>query len=274
MKILFFGDIIGKIGRKAIKQILPELKEEYQPDLILANGENLAHGVGITEKVLSELKEVGVDLFTSGNHIFDKAEAASLLEAKDPLVLRPANYPPTVPGCGFKLVEVGSKSVLVISLMGRVFIRENFDCPFRKIDEILSGVKAKNLAGIIVDFHGEATSEKIAFGWYVDGRVSAVLGTHTHVPTADIKILPQGTAYITDVGMVGAVDSVIGDKKEPIIKSFLDQTSFSLDIPEEGEVEVDAVFLEISAEGGSASGGDSQIGLVKEFKRVDRKIKV
>jgi len=264
MKILFFGDIIGKIGRRAIKQILPELKKEYNADLIIANGENLAHGIGVTAKILQEMIDAGIDIFTSGNHIFKKAEARDLVSAKDSVLLRPANYPPPVEGEDFKLVEVGSKSLLIINLMGRVFIKEEFGCPFEKIDEILAKVDQKNLAGIVIDFHAEATSEKMALGHYLDGRVSAVLGTHTHVPTADVKILPHGTAYITDVGMVGASDSVIGDKKEPIIQSFLAGKNPKIEIPEEGEVDVNAVFLEI----------DPKTKKVKKFERLDRKIKV
>ena len=264
MKILFFGDVVGKIGRKAIKKILPGLKEEFQPDLVIANAENSAHGVGVTSKILNEMKEAGVDVFTSGNHIFKKPEAEEILKDKNSVLIRPANYPEDTVGQGYKLIEIGSKSLLLVNLIGRVFMKENFDCPFRKIDEIIKKVQPKNLGGIIVDFHAEATSEKVAFGWYVDGRISAVLGTHPHVPTADLKILPQGTAYVTDVGMVGAVDSVIGDKKELIIENFLTQTPHIIEIPEEGEVEVDAVLLEI----------DPKTKKAVRFIRLDRKIDV
>jgi len=264
MKILFFGDIIGKIGRKAIRAVLPEMKKEYQPDLVIANVENLAHGTGVTSKTLQELIEAGVDVFTSGNHIFKKPEALDLLSAKDSVLLRPANYLTALPGSGYKIVAVGSRSLLVVNLLGRVFMKEEFACPFLEIDKILAEVNQENLAGVIVDFHAEATSEKNAFGWYVAGRVSAVLGTHTHVPTADERILPQGTAYISDVGMVGATDSVIGDKKEPIIESFLSGKNHTIEIPEEGEVEVDAVLLEI----------DPKTRKATKFCRVDRKIKV
>lgn len=264
MIILFFGDIIGKIGRKAMTKILPELKKEFQPDLVIANGENLAHGIGITKKTMAEMVEAGVDLFTSGNHIFKKPEVDLLLNVADPVLLRPANYSSTATGSGFRVIEVGSKSILVISMLGRVFMKENFDDPFKAIDEILDKFKNQKLAAIIVDFHAEATSEKQAFGWYLDGRVSAVLGTHTHVGTSDARILPQGTAYITDVGMVGATDSVIGDTKEPIIKSFLEQTSHSIEIPESGEVGVDAVLIEI----------DDKTKKAIKITRLDRKIKV
>ena len=264
MKILFFGDIIGKIGRRAMKQILPELKNEYQPDLIMANVENAAHGVGVTEKTLAELAEAGVQVFTSGNHIFSKPEAEALLNIKDSALLRPANYPPGLPGADYKIIEIGSKAVVIINLLGRVFMKGNFDCPFRKLDEILAKIPAKNIGAIIVDFHAQASSEKTAFGWYADGRVSAVLGTHTHIPTADCKILPQGTAFVSDAGMVGALDSVIGDKKEEIIKSFLTQTNAPIEIPEEGEVEVGAVLVEI----------DPATKKAVKIGRVDRKIRV
>lgn len=264
MKVLFFGDIVGRIGRQAVKQLLPELRQEFEPDLILANAENSAHGIGFTSKIINELREAGIDFFTSGNHVLSKPEAEILLVAPRPVVIRPANYPASVPGQGFRIIEVGSKSVMIINLMGQVFMKEELDSPFQKIDEILRADLPKNLAAIIVDFHGEATSEKAAFGWYADGRVSAVLGTHTHVPTADQKILPQGTAFVSDVGMVGATDSIIGDTKEPIIDSFVNKTTFKLEIPEAGDVSVNAVLIEIN---NSSRQAESII-------RVDRKVKV
>ncbi len=264
MKILFFGDIVGKIGRQAVKLILPELKKEFEPDLVLANGENLAHGMGVSRKILEEMTAAGIDFFTSGNHILAKPEAEEILNRKDSLLLRPANYPSSFPGEEFKIVENLGRQILLINLAGRVFMKENFDCPFRKIDDILAKIKNKKLAGIIVDFHAEATSEKAAFGWYVDGRVSAVLGTHTHVPTADAKILPKGTAFISDVGMVGASKSVIGDKIEPILENFLTQAPHRIEIPEEGEVDINAVLLEI----------DPKTRTAKSLQRVDRKVRV
>lgn len=262
MKVLFFGDVIGKIGRKGLIKVLPEMKAEYEPDFIIANGENLAHGIGITQNTAQELRQAGVDFFTSGNHIFSKPEAEMLLTAADSTVVRPANYPPTASGPEYRIVEIGSKSIAIISMLGRVFMRENFDCPFRKIDELLIKINQKNLAGIFIDFHAEATSEKKAFGWYVDGRVTAVLGTHTHVPTCDHVILPNQTAYVSDVGMVGATNSVIGDTKEPILKSFLTQTPASIEIPESGEVEIGAVLVEF----------DPATKLATMIKRVDRKV--
>lgn len=264
MKVLFFGDIVGKIGRKAIKEVLPQLKEELKPDLVIANAENSAHGVGVTKKILRELQESGIDFFTSGNHIFKKPEASELLTTTDSVIIRPENYPQEMPGDGYKIVEVGSRSILIINLVGQVFIKEEFTNPFFKIDEILEKVDKDKIDGIIVDFHAEATSEKAAFGWHVDGRVTAVLGTHTHVPTADAKILPQGTAFISDVGMVGAVNSVIGDEVGPVLDSFLTDVNHKIEIPEEGVVDVNAVLLEI----------DPKTKKATDLRRVDRKIEV
>ncbi len=264
MKILFFGDIVGKIARRALKEVVPKLKEEYSPDLIIANAENAAHGIGVTEKIIVELQAAGIDFFTSGDHVFDKPDAINVLQAQKPVLLRPANYPAGVAGVGVRVLEVGSRQVLVINLIGRVFMKKDFDCPFRKLDEILSNVKIKELSAIIVDFHAEATSEKVALGWHAAGRASAVLGTHTHVPTADAKILPGGTAFVSDVGMVGATDSVIGDTKEPIINSFLHQLPLQLEIPEEGEVTVSAVLLEI----------DPRTRQATKIRRLDRTVEV
>src|SRR3989339_279638 len=246
MKILFFGDIIGEQGRKAIKKVLPGWKEKYQPDLIIANAENLAHGFGVTEKSVGEILKAGVEVLTSGNHIFDKKDALILLGNKDIPLIGPANWPPVPYGNGSRIVDVGINRVLVINLNGRLFFRESLDCPFRKADEILEEMADENLAAIIVDFHAEATSEKASMGHYLDGRVSAVLGTHTHVPTADEKILSGGTAYISDVGMVGPHDSVISFGKQEAIRGWLTQISGKLEFAE-GPVEVDAALIEVDA---------------------------
>ncbi len=247
IKILFFGDVVGKIGRKALKKSLPQIKKKYKPDLTVINAENLAHGAGISPKTLDEMIEAGVDFFTSGNHIWDRKAAMDIFNdpAYRKAVIRPANYPPGVPGEEWQIVNMGSYQILMINLMGRIFMPEDFDCPFRKFDEIIKKA-GKKANAVIVDFHAEATSEKVAFGWYADGRASAILGTHTHIPTADYTILPEGTAYITDVGMVGAKESVIGVKKEPILKTFLTQMKTSFDLPETGECKVEAVYLEIN----------------------------
>ena len=243
MKILFFGDIVGRPGREALREIIPQWKKKYQPDLILANGENLAHGRGITEKALKEILEAGVDLVTSGDHIWNQKGIVSLLEDKEIPLLRPANFPKGVPGQGARIIEIRTKKILVINLISRVFMHMDYDCPFRRADELLEEL-AEETDGIIVDWHSQATSEKVALGWYLDGRVSAVLGTHTHIPTADARILPKGTAYISDVGMVGVRDSSLGADKEMALKMFLTQIPQKLEVAD-GPVEVNAVIVEI-----------------------------
>jgi metallophosphoesterase (TIGR00282 family) len=219
MKILFIGDIVGKIGRQAVKALLPNLTALYKTDFVIANGENAAGGFGITEKTARELFDLGIQVITTGNHVWDKKEAIPFI-AKENRVLRPLNYPLGVPGAGSIVCAIeGKKKIAVINVSGRVFMN-TLDCPFRACkNEVERLSKITNC--IIVDFHAEATSEKIAFGYYMDGLASAVIGTHTHVQTADDKILPGGTAYITDVGMTGPQSSVIGIEKEQIIERFL-----------------------------------------------------
>lgn len=266
LKIIFFGDVFGRIGRQAIKKILPTLKKKYQPNIVIANGENMAHGLGVTKKILTEMKRAGVDFFTSGNHIWKKREIYKIFD--DPelknYIIRPANWSTGVPGQGFKLLKVGKLSLLVVNLLGRVFIDQTTECPFKTIDKILNKHKDKKINAVLVDFHAEATSEKVAIGWYLDGRVSAVLGTHTHVATADAKILPQGTAYLTDVGMVGAKDSVIGVKKEQPLAGFLTQLPQVFEPPEKGIALVNAVYLEI----------DPRTKKTVKIKRIDKEVKI
>lgn len=245
MNLLFLGDIIGRPGREAARKALPSLKEKYGADLVVANGENIGHGKGVTFKAVEEMKKAGVDLLTTGNHIWKKKDALSLVEQKDPYVLRPANYPKGVPGKGYRMLQIGAKSVLVINLAGRVFMHESFDCPFRKLDEILQETKLSTPDIVIVDFHAEATSEKKAFGIYADGKVSAVLGTHTHIQTADEQILPKGTAHISDVGMVGPKYSVLGVSADDAIKGFLYQMHQGLEISQETQIEICGVWLKI-----------------------------
>ncbi len=264
MIILFFGDIIGKLGRRAIQKVLPELKKEYQPDLVMANVENLAHGKGVTEKTLAEMLAAGIDIFTSGNHVTKKGEYGKILSDEKFPLIRPANYPPAVPGRGYIKLKIKNKNVFVTNLIGRVFMHENFDCPFRKFDELKKLLKLKKNDIIIIDFHAEATSEKNAFAQYVDGQVSAVLGTHTHVPTADGKILPAGTGYISDIGMVGALDSIIGVKKEIVIEQFLTQINQKHEFPETGLTEMDAVLVEI----------DEKTGKCVSIKRIKKEVTI
>jgi metallophosphoesterase (TIGR00282 family) len=224
MRILFIGDIFGRPGRTIVKERLPGLVKEHSADLIIANGENSAAGFGITPQLAEDLFELGIDVITTGNHIWDKREIIDYFEAADGnphsparRVLRPANYAPDLPGWGFYEGEKKNVPYAVINLQGRVFMASNDD-PFRVTDNLLKSIKAKV---IFVDIHAEATSEKVSMGWYLDGRVTVVVGTHTHIPTADERVLPGGTAFITDVGMTGPYDSVIGVKKELVISRFL-----------------------------------------------------
>lgn len=221
--ILAIGDIVGQPGRKALGELLGDLRNDYQAELVIANAENAAGGLGVTPEVARELLGYGVDVITSGNHIWTHKEIIPHLDGDLPL-LRPLNYPPGVAGRGY-LIKDG---FLVINLIGRTFLGE-FDCPFRTIDDLLSKLNGRGLMAV-VDFHAEATSEKVAMGYYLDGRVGAVLGTHTHVATADERILPCGTAYITDLGMAGAIDSVIGDDVQAVIRRFLTATPSRLPV--------------------------------------------
>jgi len=246
MKILAIGDIIGKPGRRAVKEILPALKLGLGVDFVIANGENAAGGKGLTPDTADELFSYGIDVITSGNHIFAQSDIIPMLESPAP-VLRPLNYPPGVPGKGFTIV----KGVLVVSLMGRTFIN-TIDCPFRAMDALLAGLDKKP-SHIIVDFHAEATSEKVAMGWYLDGRVSAVVGTHTHVQTADARVLPGGTAYITDVGMTGPHDSVIGMQREAVLNRFVNGLPARME-PAADNPRLQAVVLTIDDATGRASG--------------------
>ncbi len=217
------GDIFGQPGRRIVKEKLPDLVKEFNPDLVLANGENAAAGFGITPSLAEELFSLGIAVLTSGNHIWDKKEIVPYLgDAANTRLLRPANYPHRAPGRGlFVGRNASGTSYAVINLQGRVFMPA-LDCPFRAAEALLSEVP-EDVKIRVVDIHAEATSEKLALGWFLDGRVTAVLGTHTHVATADESILPRGTAYITDLGMSGPYDSVIGMEKEPVIKKFIDQ---------------------------------------------------
>jgi len=213
MKFLVIGDIVGRPGRQAVLEFLPGLRREYGLDMVIANGENAAGGFGLTLRTARELLDSGVDVLTSGNHIWAQKEIVSYFDELP--ILRPLNYPEGVPGRGYLI----SSGVLVVNLIGRTFM-SSYDCPFRTMDRLLDEIDDRPPV-IIIDFHAEATSEKVALGRYLDGRVSAVLGTHTHVGTIDTQILPGGTAYVTDIGMTGPADSVIGDDAESVIQRFL-----------------------------------------------------
>ncbi len=252
MRILMIGDVIGKAGRRALAALLPALRRDLKIDIAIANGENAAGGFGLTVQTAQEMLESGVDVITSGNHIWDKDEIIPYLE-EESLVLRPLNYPPETPGRGY--INLGN--ALVVNLIGRVFVG-NFDCPFRAIDRLLE--KLPQLPPVvIVDFHAEATSEKGAMGWYVDGRVSAVVGTHTHVATADARVLPNGTAFVSDVGMVGPINSIIGSEPEEVLDRFLTQTPRKLRVAK-GPVRFNSVLIEV----------DDETGTAREIVRVDR----
>ncbi len=245
MKILAIGDIIGRPGRNAVKKCLPALRREYGIDMVVANGENLAGGIGLTPATADELLCAGADVITSGNHIWAQKEIIPCLDGRLPL-LRPLNYPPGVPGRGY-LVQDGTA---VINLIGRTFMG-NYDCPFRAVDKLLSELSPE-IKIILVDFHAEATSEKMAMGHYLDGRVSAMWGTHTHVTTADDQVLPGGTAYITDTGMVGPLNSVIGDDLHAVLRRFLSQVPQRLSVAEDRRVAFNAVLMDIDRSSGKA----------------------
>lgn len=249
MKVLLIGDIVGKTGRNAIRNLLPNIISRYKIDFVIANGENSAGGFGITEKVASELFSYGIHIITTGNHVWDKKESIPYI-AKEGRILRPLNFPSEAPGMGSILLNIeNKKQIAVICVSGRVFMN-TLDCPFRTTDSEVTRLKEFTDL-IIIDFHAEATSEKIAFGYFMDGKVSAVIGTHTHVQTADETILPGGTAYITDVGMTGPIDSVIGIQKEQIIERFLTHMPRKYDVAF-GQSMLCGVVIEIDDKSGKS----------------------
>ncbi len=247
MQILVIGDVIGSPGRSALGKLLPGLKQEYKLDLVVANAENSAGGIGVTPEVAQEMLDIGIDVLTSGNHIWAHREIIPYLESEMPL-LRPLNYPPGVPGHGF-LVK---GKVMVVNLIGRTFFTMDYDDPFRVMDKLLADTISKPPV-IIVDFHAEATSEKMAMGRYLDGRVSAVMGTHTHVGTIDAQILPKGTAYVTDIGMTGPINSIIGDDVGNVLQRFLTQVPQRLAVGK-GKVVLNGIVLSIDEKTGKATG--------------------
>jgi metallophosphoesterase (TIGR00282 family) len=250
--ILAIGDIVGRPGRMAISQLLPALRQQYNLDLVIANAENVAGGVGLTPDTARELLSDGVDVLTSGNHIWAQKEIIPYLDGELP-ILRPLNYPPGVPGKGY--LTIGR--VAVVNLIGRTFIGD-FDCPFRAMDQLLARLEPKI---IIVDFHAEATSEKVAMGRYLDGRVSAVLGTHTHVGTIDTQLLPHGTAYVSDIGMSGPIDSVIGDDTDSVLQRFLTQMPHHLSVGK-GRTVLNAILV----------GVDDDTGRATSIERIQREV--
>ncbi|MDO8513067.1 MAG: TIGR00282 family metallophosphoesterase [bacterium] len=241
MNILFIGDIVGRPGRAAVKEVLPKLKEELKLDLVLANGENLAHGIGMSLDTYQEMREAGIDYFTSGNHIYKRRDFTPHLDNPEIRVIRPLNYPVGDPGRGFVKFKVKNKVILLINIIGRAFFSEQFDDPYRAIDSVLAKEK-HDIA--IVDHHAEATSNKMIMGHYLDGRIQAYIGTHTHIPTADAMILPKGTAYITDVGMVGPLHSSLGGDLATFTDAELTQMPFQYKIGS-GDIVFSAVHIEI-----------------------------
>ena len=253
MKLLLIGDIIGRPGRRAVSRLLPVLKHEYGLDLIIANAENAAGGLGLTTKTADELLGYGINVLTSGNHVWNRREIIQYLESDLP-ILRPLNYPPGVPGRGYLVIG----QVLVVNLIGRTFMN-SYDCPFRAMDKLLSELKPCPRI-IVVDFHAEATSEKRAMGYYLDGRASVVVGTHTHVGTIDACLLPEKTAFVSDIGMVGPSNSIIGDDIGAVIHRFLTQLPYRLAVGQ-GSVVLNSVFVEV----------DDATGKAMRIERVDRK---
>ena len=249
MNILFIGDIVGKAGRKAISSLLPELKDAQNIEFCIANGENAAGGLGITPKVADELFAGGIDILTTGNHVWDKKEIVKTIDGY-PMIIRPSNYPDGVPGKGSAVIKIsGGMKAAVLNVSGRVFMG-NLECPFRVAEREVKELSDMTKI-ILVDMHAEATSEKIALGWFLDGLVSAVIGTHTHVQTADERILPGGTAYISDAGMTGSFDSVIGVKKGHVLQRFLTQMPVKFE-PASDDVWLCGVVVEVDNESGKA----------------------
>jgi metallophosphoesterase (TIGR00282 family) len=261
MRILFIGDVVGKPGRRAVASLLPLWRQELPCDLVIANGENSAGGAGITSSTAADLFDAGVDVITTGNHVWDQREALSYLATTE-RVLRPLNYPAGAPGIGATVLTIRGTGVLVANAMGRVYLT-GLDDPFRGLDDLMTQYRERARV-MVVDFHAEATSEKRAMGFYLDGRASLVVGTHTHVPTADAQILPNGTAYVTDVGMVGPLHSVIGVQVEPIIRRFVTALPQRYDTSTDPTIQVNAVLADI----------DEQSGRALSVARVDRIVRL
>ena len=263
MKILFIGEIVGKLGRRTVGGVLPNLLKSANISVVLANAENLAHGKGVTKATLEEVQNYGVNAFTSGNHVFWRKGVSEVLDSDDASIIRPANYPNDVPGKGYKVIDLGKDGrILLINLLGRTFFNEPTFCPFRTVDKILEDLADEEFAAIVVDFHAEATSEQVAMGWYLDGRVTAVVGTHRHVPTADCWVLPQGTGFVTDLGMVGARHSVLGVEPQIIIDKLKNPRPQKFEWVEEGPAVFNSVLIEVES------------GKAKSIERVDRVVEI
>lgn len=264
LRILMIGDAIGKAGRTAITSIVPKLRAELQLDAVIVNVENLAHGRGITPEAIAEIQSAGIDFCTSGNHIFDNERGVEYLKQPNGIVLRPANFPASdnYPGVGVATFTIAEHTILLINLIGQVFMKQSADNPFHALDAILAEHPLHKYSAILVDVHAEATSEKQGLAWYADGRVSAVVGTHTHVPTADVRLLPQGTGLVCDLGYVGAADSVLGFSAEDVLDRFLNDSKTSLRPIESGRTLFNSVLIEV----------DTTTSLPITIKRIDREV--
>lgn len=246
MRILFIGDIVGKIGREAISNYLPKLKQTYKPTVTIVNAENAAHGKGLTEKIYKSLLREGVDFMTMGNHTYGQRQIYDFIENANRMV-RPANFPDEAPGIGMRYIQINEIKLAIINLQGRAFMQD-IDDPFKKADALITEAK-KETDYIFVDFHAETTSEKNAMGWYLDNRVSAVVGTHTHIQTSDERILPGGTGYITDVGMTGYYDGILGINREEVITRFITSLPQRHVVPDEGRSVLSGVIIDLNKDG-------------------------
>lgn len=257
MRILFIGDVVGSGGRQMIESLLPRLKRKFQPAFTIINGENAAGGRGITEKIAKSFFECGAQAITMGNHTWDNKEIFEFIDRENKIV-RPANFPPGTPGNGYTYIKYNQVELAIVNLMGRTFLPAT-DCPFRVAEELIRKIRERT-PYIFVDFHAEATSEKQAMGWFLDGKVSAVVGTHTHVQTGDARILPKGTAYLTDVGMVGPYDSILGMETEAVLKKFITQLPVRFEVAN-GRNQLNAVVIDLN--------GNTGLGVKIQTIRID-----
>ena len=246
MRLLFIGDIVGKVGREAITTYLSRLKQTYRPTVTIVNAENAAHGKGLTEKIYKDLLREGVDFMTMGNHTYGQRQIYDFIDSANRMVSQ-ANFPEEAPGVGMRFIQINEIKLAIINLQGRAFMQD-IDDPFKKADELINEAK-KETDYIFVDFHAETTSEKNAMGWYLDGRASAVVGTHTHIQTSDERILPGGTGYITDVGMTGFYDGILGINRHEVITRFITSLPQRHVVPDEGRSVLSGVIIDINKEG-------------------------
>jgi metallophosphoesterase (TIGR00282 family) len=257
MNLLFLGDVVGKPGRRAVREVVPDLRSELAIDAVIANGENLAGGSGLTQETAEEVFEAGVDVLTSGNHLFDRRQSLDYIAAHK-RVARPANYPPGTPGRDLVRMHTPGGTLAVACVLGRVFMRP-FDDPFRTVDALVE--RTEDDPFLVIDVHAETTSEKMALGWHLDGRASMVVGTHTHIPTADERILPGGAAYVTDVGMTGPYDSIIGMEKKAVLANFITGMHHRFK-PAQDDIRLLAVLVEM----------DPETGKSKSIRRIERRL--